>query len=88
MNKFFIQLQVVLTSSSKVNLKERVIFYFENNSLLFRELIYLKWYVINKDYVNYLKKYDKFVLHIEYKNKMKCFLGIVLNKVFRTFNII
>ncbi len=38
----------------------------------------MEWYVIDKDYVNYLKKYDEFVPNIDYKNKMKCFLGIVL----------
>ena len=38
----------------------------------------MEWYTIEKDYVNYLKKYDNFVSNIEYKNKMKCFLGIVL----------
>ncbi len=36
------------------------------------------WYSINNDYIKYLKKYDKFVPNVEYKNKMKCFLGIIL----------
>ena len=38
----------------------------------------MEWYAIDKKYVNYLKKYDKFVPNIDYKNKMKCFLGVIL----------
>ena len=38
----------------------------------------MEWYAIDKDYVNYLKKFDELVPDIDYKNKMKCFLGVVL----------
>lgn len=38
----------------------------------------MKWYALNKEYVNYLKKYDDIVPNIEYAGKMKCFLGVLL----------
>ena len=38
----------------------------------------MKWYAIDKNYIKYLKQYDDFVPNIEYKDRMKCFLGIIL----------
>ena len=38
----------------------------------------MKWYALNKEYVNYLKKYDDIVPNIDYAGKMKCFLGVLL----------
>ena len=38
----------------------------------------MEWYAIDKNYVSYLKEYDKFVPKIEYTGRMKCFLGVVL----------
>ena len=37
----------------------------------------MQWYALNKEYVNYLKQYDKYVPNIEYIGKLKCFLGII-----------
>ena len=37
----------------------------------------MKWYALNKEYVNYLKKYDNKVPNIEYIGKLKCFLGVI-----------
>ena len=37
----------------------------------------MQWYALNKEYVNYLKQYDKLVPNIEYTGRLKCFLGIV-----------
>lgn len=38
----------------------------------------MSWYAIDKKYINHLKKYDNLVPNNDYKNKMKCFLGIIL----------
>lgn len=38
----------------------------------------MKWYALNKEYVNYLKRYDCIVPDIEYTGRLKCFLGVVL----------
>ena len=40
----------------------------------------MEWYAVDKEYVDYLKNYDEIVPDIDYKNKMKCFLGIVLTR--------
>ena len=37
----------------------------------------MQWYALNKEYVNYLKQYDKLVPNIEYTGRLKCFLGII-----------
>ena len=37
----------------------------------------MQWYALTKEYVNYLKQYDRFVPNIEYTGRLKCFLGIV-----------
>ncbi len=37
----------------------------------------MKWYALDKEYVNYLKQFDSIVPNIEYTGKLKCFLGIV-----------
>lgn len=39
----------------------------------------LKWYVVNKEYVNYLKKYDNKVENITYNEKLKPYIGILIN---------
>lgn len=37
----------------------------------------MKWYALNKEYVNYLKRYDSFVPNIDYTGRLKCFIGVV-----------
>lgn len=39
----------------------------------------MNWYVVNKEYVTHLHKYDNKVENIDYKNKIKPYIGIVLN---------
>ena len=39
----------------------------------------LKWYVVNKEYVNYLKQYDDKVENIDYSSKLKPYIGIIIN---------
>lgn len=38
----------------------------------------LKWYIIDKEYVKYLRKADSRVQYSEYSNKLKPYIGIVL----------
>ena len=38
----------------------------------------MKWYAVNKDYVQYLKQYDNVVPNIEYTGRLKCFLGVLI----------
>lgn len=38
----------------------------------------MKWYIIEKEYVEYLHKYDIKVENIEYKNRLKPYIGIIL----------
>lgn len=38
----------------------------------------MKWYIIEKEYVEYLHKYDAKVENIEYKNRIKPYIGIIL----------
>jgi len=39
----------------------------------------MKWYVIDKDYIDYLKTFDSSVPNINYgKDKLKCFLGVIV----------
>ena len=37
----------------------------------------MRWYALNKKYVNYLKKFDKIVPNIDYTGRLKCFLGVI-----------
>lgn len=39
----------------------------------------LRWYIVKKDYVNYLQKYDNKVANIDYKVKLKPYIGIIVN---------
>ena len=39
----------------------------------------LRWYVVDKKYVNYLKKFDEKVENVEYKNNLKPYIGIIIN---------
>lgn len=39
----------------------------------------LKWYIVNKKYVSYLKKYDSLIEDIDYKNGIKPYIGIVID---------
>ena len=39
----------------------------------------LKWYIIRKDYVDYLKKFDEKVQNIEYYNTAKPYIGVVFS---------
>lgn len=38
----------------------------------------LRWYIVKKDYVNYLQKYDNKVENIDYKVKLKPYIGIIV----------
>ncbi len=38
----------------------------------------LKWYIVDKEYVRYLRKADNRVQYSEYSNKLKPYIGIVL----------
>ncbi|MEF2615497.1 type III toxin-antitoxin system ToxN/AbiQ family toxin [Faecalibacillus faecis] len=38
----------------------------------------MKWYAIKKDYIEYLKRWDSKVPNADYGNRMKCFIGVVL----------
>lgn len=38
----------------------------------------LKWYVVDKKYVNYLKQYDEKVENINYDTKLKPYIGILI----------
>lgn len=44
---------------------------------LFRESK-MNWYVVDKDYIRYLEKFDFKVGYIDYGNKLKLYIGIVL----------
>ena len=39
----------------------------------------LNWYIMKKEYIKYLKKFDNKVQDIEYINKSKPYIGIVFN---------
>ena len=69
---------MVLTSSSKVKVKEEDYFLIEGNLLFSKRGEFMDWYAIDKDYIKYLKDFDIYVPNIEYKDRMKCFLGILL----------
>lgn len=38
----------------------------------------LKWYIVDKEYVKYLKNYDNKVENINYCNKLKPYIGILI----------
>ncbi len=38
----------------------------------------LKWYIADKKYINYLKTYDNKIENIDYSNRLKPYLGIIL----------
>ena len=38
----------------------------------------LRWYIANKDYVNYLKDFDSKVENINYDRKLKPYIGILI----------
>ena len=46
---------------------------------VFMEKEKLRWYIVKKDYVNYLQKYDNKVANIDYKVKLKPYIGIIVN---------
>lgn len=39
----------------------------------------LKWHIVDREYVNYLRKYDDKVENIDYGSKLKPYIGIVIN---------
>ena len=39
----------------------------------------LRWYIVKKDYVSYLQKDDNKVANIDYKVKLKPYIGIIVN---------
>lgn len=39
----------------------------------------LKWYIVDKEYVNYLKKYDNKVENITYNARLKPYIGIIIS---------
>lgn len=38
----------------------------------------LKWYIANKEYVNYLRQFDEKVENIDYNTKLKPYIGILV----------
>jgi protein AbiQ len=38
----------------------------------------LKWYIVDKEYVSYLKEFDNKVENIDYSNRFKPYLGIII----------
>lgn len=46
-------------------------------------LILMDWFVVDKEYISYLLKYDSHVGYVEYGDKLKLYVGILL-----TINII
>ena len=38
----------------------------------------LKWYVVDKEYVSYLKKFDDKVENINYTERLKPYIGILI----------
>ena len=38
----------------------------------------MDWYVVNKDYVNYLKKFDSRVGYVEYGDRLKLHVGVLI----------
>lgn len=38
----------------------------------------LKWYIANKEYVNYLRQFDEKVENIDYNTKLKPYIGILI----------
>ena len=40
----------------------------------------MKWYAVKKEYIDYLKKWDKKVPNVDYGNRMKCFIGVIFIK--------
>ena len=61
---------MVLTSSSKVKVKEEDYFLIEGNLLFNKRDEFMDWYAIDKDYIKYLKNFDIYVPNIEYKDRM------------------
>lgn len=45
---------------------------------VFMEKEKLRWYVVNKEYVDFLQKHDKRVENIDYKVKLKPYIGIII----------
>lgn len=41
-------------------------------------MIKLKWYVVDKEYVKYLRKFDSRVENIDYKGNLKPYIGIII----------
>lgn len=39
----------------------------------------LKWYIVDREYVNYLKEFENKVEHIDYNKKLKPYIGILIN---------
>lgn len=44
----------------------------------------LRWYVVSKEYVDFLQKHDKRVENIDYKVKLKPYIGIILKQMILT----
>ncbi len=38
----------------------------------------LKWYIADKEYVNYLRQFDEKVENIDYNTKLKPYIGILI----------
>lgn len=45
---------------------------------VFMEKEKLRWYVVSKEYVDFLQKHDKRVENIDYKVKLKPYIGIII----------
>ena len=44
----------------------------------------LQWYIVNKEYINYLKTFDNKIENIDYQDNLKPYIGIIIN--INTFN--
>ena len=38
----------------------------------------LKWYIVNKEYINYLRGFDNKVENINYSERLKPYIGILI----------
>lgn len=73
-------IKVVLPFQLKMEIKEdgegnfTIFMYFME---VFMEKEKLRWYVVSKEYVDFLQKHDKRVENIDYKVKLKTYIGII-----------
>lgn len=80
-NLFTVMIKAVLPFQKKMDVKEVV------EETLPPKFIYmerkmkenkLKWYIADKEYVNYLRQFDEKVENIDYNTKLKPYIGILI----------